>query len=64
MKTKNNNHGGARPGSGRKKGTTKVPVSFRIEIDILDRIKGLNKNMFVNEAIREKLDRENVSGLA
>ena len=63
MQTKNNNHGGARPGSGRKKGTTKVPASFRIETELLEKIKDLNKNRFVNEAIREKLDREGILSL-
>ena len=63
MRTKNNNHGGARPGSGRKKGPTKVPASFRIETELLEKIKDLNKNRFVNEAIREKLDREGILSL-
>ena len=49
-------HGGARPGSGRKKGPTKVPASFRIETELLEKIKDLNKNRFVNIAIREKLE--------
>ena len=49
--------GGARPGAGRKKGKTMLPISFRIE-NILQKLKDVgNKNRFVNIAIREKLER-------
>ena len=53
--------GGARPGSGRKKGQTKIQACFRIEEDLLDKIAKIgNKNKFVNIAIREKIEREGV----
>ncbi len=58
---KQNKHGGARPGSGRKKGKTKIQACFRIEEDLLDKISKIgNKNKFVNIAIREKIERGGV----
>ena len=49
--------GGARPGAGRKKGKTMLPISFRIEENILQKLKDVgNKNRFVNIAIQEKLE--------
>lgn len=52
-------HGGARPGSGRKKDKPRVQVCFRIEEELMDKISEIssNKNKFVNAAIREKLER-------
>jgi len=49
--------GGSRPGAGRKKDKERVQTCFRIESDLLYKIKGCNKNKFVNDAIREKLER-------
>jgi hypothetical protein len=50
------NHGGARPGSGRKKSTK--ATSFHLDIDLIDRVNDIkNKSRFFNAAIREKLDR-------
>lgn len=58
-------HGGSRPGSGRKKGKTKIQTCFRIEEDLLDKIAEIgNKNKFVNIAIREKLERGKVEKLS
>lgn len=59
MQEEKKQRGGARPGSGRKKGKTKIQACFRIEEDLLDKMSeiGNNKNKFVNIAIREKLER-------
>lgn len=56
---KQNKHGGSRPGSGRKKGKTRIQVCFRIEEELMEKMAeiGNNKNKFVNIAIREKLER-------
>lgn len=52
-------HGGARPGAGRKKDKPRKQVCFRIEEELINKIEetGVNKNKFVNIAIREKLER-------
>lgn len=58
MQEEKKQRGGFRPGSGRKKGKTKIQACFRIEEDLLDKMSEIgNKNKFVNTAIREKLER-------
>lgn len=50
--------GGSRPGSGRKKGKTKVQICLQIDSELAGKLKELsNRNKFVNAAIREKLER-------
>lgn len=53
--------GGARPGAGRKKGKTKIQACFQIEAELMEEIKGMkDRNMFVNNAIRERIERGGV----
>lgn len=44
------------PGSG----ITQKPATYRIDLDLVERLADVkpNKNIFINSAIREKLDRE------
>lgn len=57
----NKQHGGARPGAGRKKGKHRVQVCFRIEEELMEKMAEIgNKNKFVNIAIREKIERGGV----
>lgn len=41
-------------------GVTQTPASYRIDTDLYERLKCVkpNKNVFVNKAIRDKLDKE------
>ncbi len=49
-------HGGARPGAGRKK--IREQMCLQIDLDLVDKVKCLkNRNNFVNAAIREKFER-------
>lgn len=59
MQTENKQRGGARPGAGRKRDKPRKQVCFRIEEELINKIEetGVNKNKFVNIAIREKLER-------
>lgn len=56
------NHGGARPGAGRKK--TTVRYFFNLDNDLAESLNNMpksiapNKSRFINQAIREKLERE------
>lgn len=41
-------------------GITQKPATYRIDIDLYERLKDVkpNKNVFINEAIRDKLNRD------
>jgi hypothetical protein len=50
-------HGGARPGSGRPAGRNQEPMSFRIDSDLVEYLKGVdNKNRYVNNLIRSHME--------
>lgn len=54
-------HGGHREGAGRPKGSNKTLISLRLENDLLRSIpKEINRNRFINDAVREKSKRENL----
>lgn len=58
------NRGGRREGAGRKSiyGATKN-INFRLDGDLLLSLEALpNRSRFINDAIREKLKRDAVSG--
>ena len=58
---KHNGWGGKRHGAGRPSGLTQRPVSVRIDIDLLESIpKGINKNGYINDSIREKMLRDGI----
>lgn len=60
METKISKRGGKREGAGRPPllGTTKVPTQIRLDAD-LDKVfkdnRELNKNRFINEAVRQRM---------
>lgn len=59
MQEEKKQHGGARPGAGRKK--TVKQVSFQLDLDLIPRTEKIkNKSRFYNEAIREKMDKEGI----
>lgn len=62
METTENNkgtRGGKREGAGRSRGVNQKPISVRLDLDLAERLSGMaNRNRFINEAVREKLDRE------
>ena len=51
--------GGKRDGAGRPSGLNQKPIAVRLDLDLLDRLSSVgNRNGFINNAVREKLDRE------
>ena len=51
--------GGRREGAGRPRGLNQKLISFKIDLDLLERLKSVkNRNSFINEAVREKLGNE------
>ena len=60
MDSNNNNHGGRREGAGRPSlGDRKQKLmSLKLDADLVESICQIpNKNRFINDCIREKLDR-------
>lgn len=44
---------------GRKNGLKQKPISVRLDIELVERLQEvINRNRFINDAIKEKLDRE------
>lgn len=55
------NNGGTREGAGHPFNATTKPMSFRIDMDLLENFpEGLNRNRYINSAIREKMIREDI----
>lgn len=55
-----NNHGGKRPGAGRKRIIGKV-YSYKADQDIVEYLDSTsNRNGYINEAVREKMVRDGV----
>ena len=55
------NNGGKRAGAGHPFNATTTPISFRIDMDLLENFPdGINRNGFINNAIREKMMREGI----
>lgn len=51
--------GGKRKGAGRPSGLRQKAISVRLDLDILDRLSSIsNRNGFINNAVREKLEQE------
>lgn len=51
--------GGKREVSGRKRGINQKPIPLKIDLDLLEMLnKVKNRNGFINDAVREKLERE------
>lgn len=50
---------GKRKGAGRPSGLRQKAISVRLDLDLLDRLSSIsNRNGFINNAVREKLERE------
>ena len=55
------NNGGKREGAGHPFNATTTPISFRIDMDLLENFPDeINRNGFINSAIREKMIREGI----
>ena len=55
------NNGGKREGAGHPFNATTKPISFRIDMDLLESFPdGINRNSYINSAIREKMIREGI----
>lgn len=55
------NNGGKREGAGHPFNATTTPISFRVDMDLLENFPdGINRNGFINNAIREKMIREGI----
>ena len=55
------NNGGKRAGAGHPFNATTTPISFRVDMDLLENFPdGMNRNGFINSAIREKMIREGI----
>lgn len=51
--------GGKREGAGRPSGLSQKAISVRLDLDLLGKLSLVeNRNGFINDAIREKLDRK------
>lgn len=51
--------GGKREGAGRPSGLSQKAISVRLDLDLLDKLSYIsNRNGFINNAVREKLERE------
>ena len=51
--------GGRRAGAGRPSGVSQNPISVRLDLDLLERLRSVtNRNGFINEAVRDRLKRE------
>ena len=51
--------GGRREGAGRPKGVTQKPVLLKLDIELMERLATVsNRNRFINQAVREKIERE------
>ena len=51
--------GGKREGAGRPSGLRQKAISVRLDLDLLNKLSSIsNRNGFINNAVREKLDRE------
>lgn len=56
------NNGGKREGAGHPFNATTTPISFRIDMDLLENFPdGTNRNRYINNAIREKMIREGIA---
>ena len=54
--------GGARQNSGRKSGITQKLISLKLDMELFEKLNGIkNRNAFINEAIREKIEKENLN---
>lgn len=55
------NNGGKREGAGHPFNATTTPISFRVDMDLLENFPdGINRNGYINNAIREKMIREGI----
>ena len=51
--------GGKREGVGRPSGLNQKAISVRLDLDLIERLSSVgNRNGFINDAVREKLNRE------
>lgn len=51
-------NGGKKEGAGRPIGLKQKPISVRLDIDLFEKLSDIpNRNRFINNAVREKLDR-------
>ena len=51
--------GGRREGAGRPRGVKQKPISLKLDLGLLERLNTVkNRNGFINDAVREKLERE------
>lgn len=51
--------GGKREGAGRPRGVKQKPILFKLDLGLLERLNTVkNRNGFINDAVREKLERE------
>ena len=54
-------NGGKRTGAGHPFNATTKPISFRIDMDLLKNFPdGMNRNGYINSAIREKMIRDGI----
>ena len=54
--------GGARQNSGRKSGITQKLISLKLDMELFEKLNGIkNRNAFINEAIREKIEKESLN---
>lgn len=61
--TQSNKRGGKREGAGRKRqGLTTKAMSLKLDIDLFETLCAISvtKNRFINDAVREKLIRDNI----
>lgn len=55
------NNGGKREGAGHPFNATTKPMSLRVDMDLLENFPdGINRNGYINNAIREKMIREGI----
>jgi hypothetical protein len=55
------NNGGKRDGAGHPFNATTKAMSFRIDMDLLENFPdGMNRNGYINSAIREKMIRDGI----
>ena len=51
--------GGNREGAGRPKGIKQKGIFLKLDLDLFERLSSVrNRNRFINNAVREKLDKE------
>lgn len=55
--------GGNREGAGRPKGINQKGIFLKLDLDLFERLFSVrNRNRFINNAVREKLDKEEKPG--